>query len=58
MRCQDGPGHDAVAKIGISRAPLRQPAEDVEDVRFGLLRDVAPGAVDLSQASATRAMRP
>jgi len=38
-----------------------KPAEDVEDVRLRskiALRDVAPGAFDLSQASATRAMRP
>ena len=31
MHGQDGPGHDASPRTGISRAPLGKPAEEVED---------------------------
>jgi hypothetical protein len=61
MHGQDGPGHDASQGQVSAARRFGKPAEDVEDVRLALeivLRDVAPGAVDLSQASATRAMRP
>jgi len=61
MHGQVGPGHDASQGQVSTARRFGKPAEDVEDVRLRskiVLPDVAPGAFDLSQASATRAMRP
>ena len=58
MHGQDGPSHNE-DRYQLRAASASQPKTLKTTLALEIvLRDVAPGAVDLSQASAMRAMRP